>query len=348
MANTPIVNVDGISQAAKTYDPILRALPAYSLNEAAAILMLNVMEVENEDIATSFRRKAGATGAYKPGMVIDYKAEIGKFFESSLKPQLVVSKTKDNITRYTDKKILMLAGKQVDNKTKKHPLEQMIVMNEIKSHGEDVVFSLFFAERDEAAFNPLAAFDGFYTKLDVLTTAGLISVANKNLKNTGAFAMPVDENDTDAYGKLVEWLGTQHAMLRSSQGGAPILTCAQTVIKAARAALRNKLKNFDYPDTAKLLESLREDAYIPGLTFATHEALGTGSKLMLHKPGLFDVGFNTQAAAQFCQVRQIFEDPNEFQFWIQAAYDTRIKDIHPKLFCTNEQTNVALDLAGDY
>lgn len=343
-----IVNVEGISQAAKTYDPVLRVLPFVSLSEVGTTLRLNIQEVENEDVVTNFRRKAGATGAYKPGMDIDYKAEIGKFFETTLKPQLVVAKTKDNITKYTDKKILMLAGKQVDSKTKKHPLEQMIVMNEIKSHGEDVVFSLFFAERDETVFNPMAAFDGFFTKLDMLTTSGLISIANKNLANTGAFVMPVDASSTEAYEKLVEWIGSSHSMLRSSVGGAPLLTVSQTVIKAARAALRNKLKAFDYPDTNKLLECLREDAYAPGLTFNTHEALGTGSKLMLHKPGLFDVGFNTKAAAQFCQVRAIYEDPNEYQFWIQAAYDTRISDVHPKLFRTNEQSNTALDLAGDY
>lgn len=343
-----IVNIDGISQAAKTYDPVLRVLPFTSLSEVGATLGLNIQEVENEDVVTNFRRKAGGTGAYKPGMEINYKAEIGKFFETTLKPQIVVSKTKDNISRYSEKKILMLAGKQVDNKSKKHPLEQLIVMNEIKSHGEDVVYSLFFAERDETAFNPMAAFDGFFTKLDLLVTGGLISAGNKNLATTGEFAMPVDENDTDAYENLVEFLGSSHNLLRSSVGGAPLMTTAQTVIKAARAALRNKLKSFDYPDTAKLLESIREDAFIPGLQFNTHEALGTGSKVMLHKPGLFDVGFNTKSAAQFCQVRPIYEDPNEFQFWIQAAYDTRISDVHPKLFRMNEQTNTALDLAGDY
>ena len=43
-----------------------------------------------------------------------------------------------------------------------------------------------------------------------------------------------------------------------------------------------------------------------------------------------------------------FPDPNEWQFWLQSGYDTRINDWHEKVFCTNEQKNEALDLAGDY
>jgi hypothetical protein len=348
MATKPIVNTDGISQAAKTYDPLLRVLPYVKLNEVAGILRLNIQEVENEDVVTTLNRKAGATGPYKPGMDIDYQEEMMKFFEATLKPVLTVAKSKDNITLYTDKKILTLAGKAVDNKAKNHPLEMLIVNNAIISHAEDVTYSLFFAERDESVFSPMTAFDGYFTKLDVFTTAGLIAVANKNLKNTGAFAAPASETDYTSYDKLVDWLADAHPSLRSSQGGAPLLTCAQTIIKSARSALRMKLKLQEYPSTARLLECLREDAFIPGLEFNTHEAVGTGSKLMLHKPGLFDIGFNTQAAAQFCQVRAIFPDPNDIQFWIQAAYDTRIQNIHPKVFYTNEQSNAPMNLAGDY
>lgn len=61
-----------------------------------------------------------------------------------------------------------------------------------------------------------------------------------------------------------------------------------------------------------------------------------------------DLAFNTQAAARFCQIRDIYEDPNEWQFWLQSGYDTRINDWHEKVFCTNEQKNEGLDLAGDY
>src|SRR3712207_9163421 len=65
--------------------------------------------------------------------------------------------------------------------------------------------------------------------------------------------------------------------------------------------------------------------------FVTHEALGQGSRLVLQKKGNLDVAFNTQAASKFCQIRNIYEDPNEWQFWLQSGYDTRVRDWHEKV-----------------
>ena len=136
--------------------------------------------------------------------------------------------------------------------------------------------------------------------------------------------------------------------MRSSQGGTPQLQCAETVIKAARAALRNKLRMQEYPTTQRMIELLREDAFCPTLEIVTHEALGRGSRLILQKAGNMDLAFNTQAATRFCQIRDIYTDPNEWQFWLQSGYDTRINDWHEKVFRTNEQKNESNDLAGDY
>ena len=63
---------------------------------------------------------------------------------------------------------------------------------------------------------------------------------------------------------------------------------------------------------------------------------------------MLDFGVNTKKATRFVQIRDIFEDPNEVQFWLQAGYGTRFQDIHPKVFQINEFTNEGVDLAGDY
>jgi len=343
-----IIDVAALTEAAKQYDPILRTLPFFTLESFAAALGLNIQEVENEHVVVNRRRQAGATGPYKQGMTITYKEEISKFFESTLKPELVVSKTKDNITNYQDKKVLVQAGTKLDLKSKVHPLEQMIVEDEIKSHAEDVVFAAFFAERDEDVFSPSTAFTGFYPAIDLLVTAGYIATGQKNLETTGAFANPTTDTDYAAYEKLVEFIGTAHPLLRSSMGGTPQLLITQNVLASALAAFRKKVRAFDYPKIEVMLETLRADAFCPGLIFSTHEALGTGSKLVLQKAGNMDLGFNTGKSNQFMQVRNIFEDPNDVQFWIEAAYGVRIRDVHAKVFKTNEQTNVGLDLAGDY
>ena len=343
-----IIDVAALSEAAKTYDPILRTLPFFSLESAAVALGLNIQEVDDEDVIVNRRRLAGSTGPYKVGMSITYKEEIAKFFESALKPELVVSKTRDNITNYKDKKVLVMAGTKLDLKAKNHPLEQMIVQDEVISHGEDVVFSLFFAERDEDVFSPATAFTGFFPAMDMLVTAGYISADLGNLENTGAFAEPASDTDYTAYDKLVDWIGSAHPLLRSSIGGKPQLLITQTVLKAARNAFRKKLRMYDYPSMQQLLESIREDAFCPELVFSTHEALGTGSKLTLQKMGNMDLGFNTGKSNQFMQVRNPYEDPNDVQFWIEAAYGVRIRDVHQKVFKTNEQTNTGVNLAGDY
>ena len=343
-----IIKPEGLTEAAKKYDPILRTLPYFTLAQFAAALGLNVIEVENEDVIVNKRRLAGSTGPYKQGMSITYKEEVAKFVESVLKPELVVSKTKDNILNYKDKKVLVMAGTELDLKSKKHPLEQMIVSDEIISHAEDVIFQAFFSERDTDVFSPATAFTGFYPIIDALVVEGLIGVGLGNYETTGAFADPINADDSDAYDNLVEWIGSAHNMLRSSQGGAPQLLCAQNVLKSARAAYRNKVNSFQMPTMVQVLEALREDAFCPGLIVSTHEALGSGSKLVLQKMGNMDLGFNTNRSNQFCQVRSIFEDPNEVQFWIEAAYGTRVRDVHQKVFKTNEQTNTGNDLAGDY
>lgn len=348
MAVTKKFNIDDLKREAKVYDPVVKTLAAYSLSQVLTLMKINLVPVANESVLVNARRKAGLLRPYAPGQTVVYAGEIGKFTEMPLKPELVVSVLKDNITLYKEKYLLSNSGETLDLKSKKHPLEKYILDSVVTSVGEDVIFSMFFAERDVNVASPLTAFNGFFPKLDELEVAGTISAGEKNLLTSGVFDMPVDEDDTDSYDKLVDWIGSGHPMLRASIGGSPLLYIAQSVIKAARAALRNKLKNFDYPSTAKLLEHLREDSFCPGLDFVSHECYGTGNKLILIKPGLIDFGYNYDKSDQYVQVRDPYEDPNDVQFWLESAYDTRFRDVHQKVFQTNEQVNTGVDLAGDY
>jgi len=341
-----IIDVAALSQAAIKYDSVLRTLPYFTLEEVAKSLRLNIQLVENEHVIVNKRRLAGGTGPYKQGMTIDYKEEIAKFFESSLKPELTVCKTKDNIQNYKEKYVLVVAGNPLDQKSKKHPLERMIIESEVISHGEDVAFSLFFAERDEDVFSPMTAFTGFFPAMDMLVAEGYIAVSEKNMQTTGTFR----PNPTDAteYDKLVDFIGLSHPLLRSSAHGLPQLMSAQSVMKSVRDSLRKKLNLLEYPTMQRTIEHLREDSFCPGLVWDTHESLGTGSKLVFQKAGNMDIGMNTGRSDKFMRVRDPFEDPNEVQFWLQAAYGVRIQDVHQKKFKTNEQENIGADLAGDY
>lgn len=344
-----VITVDALTQAAKNYDPTLRVLPYFALETTAMKYGFNVIKLSEENILVNKRRKAGGTGPYSQGMTITYHPDMIKFYESSLKPETVVFKIKENILNYIDKEVLVKAGTPLNLKTKKHPQELLIVKDMVLSHTEDVLFELFFAERDQNVFSPNTAFTGFFPTIDALTTAGHISTTEKNLINSGEIApQTAGTPDETAYDKLAEWLGKAHPMLRSSQYGVPQLIIAETALKNVRESMRLKMKNYDRPTTEQVIAQLREDAYIPGLEIVTDETYGTGSKLILQKKGNMDIGFDTNGANQFVQVRSIYEDPNEVQFWLEAAYGVRIRDVHPKVFQTNEQTNTAINLAGDY
>lgn len=348
MATKNLVDISKLQEATIIYDKMLRALPFQSLMEVAAMLKLNVMDLAGKHSRINERRRAGGTQSYKIGKDFSELANILGYEPSIIEPKDVVFVTKENAQKYDDNELLIIGGQPVSNITKKHPMEVRIAFAMVRSHMEDVLYSLFSAERDEDSTAPSGAFDGFDTKIDKLILANEVNAARGNFAVSGEFLMPTDGNDTSAYENLVDWIGGAHNLLRSSKTGIPQLLCAETVIKAARAALRNKLKMQEYPTVQRMLELIREDAMCPGLELATTEAIGMGSRLTLQKVGNFDLAFNSQAAAKFCQIRDIYPDPNEWQFWLQCGYDTRVNDWHEKVFRTNEQKNTPLDLAGDY
>jgi len=343
-----VITVAGLSEAAITYDPILRTLPFLALETAAAKLKLNIQEVENEDVLINMRRKAGGTIPYAPGTAFAAQAEIAKFFETSLKPELVVYEVLDNITNYKENKALVIAGTKLDLKSKVHPLEQLILMSIVKSHSEDVAFAMFHAERDNAVLTPMTSMTGFFPALDLLVTAGYIAAGQGNLEVTGAFAAPLTAADSLAYDNLVSFIGTANPLLKSTIGGNPQLLITLSALKNVRDAYRNKVNAFQMPTMVQVLEALREDSFCPALEIATDEVLGSGSKVVLQKVGNMDLGFNTSKSEKFVQVRNIDRDPNVVQFWLEAAYGVRIRDVHKKIFKTNEQVNTRIDLSGDY
>ena len=76
--------------------------------------------------------------------------------------------------------------------------------------------------------------------------------------------------------------------------------------------------------------------------------MGTGQRIVLTAPGNMDFGMDTLGDETFVQVRNIYEDPNYVQFWIQGKYGTRIRSINEKVFQVNDGASVGAQLSGDY
>lgn len=344
---TNTVNVEGLSRASVVFNNALRELPYFKINQIAKLLAFNIIAVQGEDIRINKRRKAGILRPYVKGLTLGQNQELIKFDEFKLKPEMVYAEIKDNILEYKEKKVLSNQGEWVDNKTKKHPLEFLILTDKVISFAEDIIFNLFFAERDVAIPTPATAFTGFFPKLDILQVAGEVSVAKGNLVNTGAFVKPTDDTDTEAYDKLVDFVASAHPLLKNRPCD---LYAAEKPMEAARRAFHNMVRSHTYPTMEQMLASLRSDANCANLTWLTHPCLGNGDKLMMmdHTEKLLDVGVNNDSDKDFVQVRNPYPDPNEVQFWIQASYDTRFGDIHEKVFRTNDQSNTANNYAGDF
>ena len=340
-----IVNVADLTRAAVEYDNTLRELPFFKLNEIAKRLRIRIIKVKGEHIIVSKRRKADILRPYVPGLTLRNEQELMKFFEAKIKPEKTYAEIFDNINNYKEVNVVSNAGEMVNNKTKKHPLEFLILKDMVISYGEDIAFNLFFAERDEDVKSAATAFTGFNPKLDILIAAGEISAAKKNLVTTGAFDMPADGDDTDAYDKLVDFLKQAHPLMKQ---GETLLYATDKPLQAALAAYGNIVRFHQNPTMAQMLEKLKSDVEMPNLDVIRDPVLGTGDRLMVMKPGLLDLGTNEESDGQFVQVRNIFDDPNDVQYWIQSDWDTRIIDIHPKLFMMNEQSNTGVNLAGDY
>ena len=338
-----IINIEDLQREAKNYDGVLRALPFFNLDELRSVMGVNILDQQGEDVLTNRRRVGALIGAYTQGK-IDYNDELGKIVEMSLKPELVYAALRDNILNYKDKKVVGQAIASPDNKTKVHPLEQLILEDVVRTVGEDILFSFFFGERDDSVKSPMTAFTGIFPLLDVFITKGAISASEKNLKTTGAFTAPAAENDTDAYQKAVEFLIAADPLLK--RGGA-MLYYTNDWLRKVKLAYMNLVKHQKVTN-ADVFDALRDDANFVGLKPVTHEAYGTGDKLMVIKPGLLDLGMDTKSASQYVQVRNIFEDPNEVQYWNQFGVGTRIRDIHRKVLLINEQQNSAAALSGDY
>jgi hypothetical protein len=340
-----LITVTALQRAAIEYDNTLRELPFYDLRMEMPKLGVNLLSVNGTDKIAIFQRKGGLARPYViNGSNTVSDEEIGKVVERTLEPKPSYTALKDHIMNYIDKKVVINAAEPVDNKTKNHPLEFLIVRSKVRTVGEDILEALFHAEYDTAVKSPMGMFKGFNTLISDEITAGEISTAKKNLISTGAISAPDDETDMEAFNKLVAFIRSANPFLRNNGS----LWITQQALWYAMDALGNKLKYKNAMEYEVFVAHLRSITGSPRLNIITHPALGSGSRLMLTIPGNLDLGMGAPDDQQFVDVRDVYEDPNIIQFWMQWTAGTRIRNIHSKEFAVNDQTNTSTELSGDY
>lgn len=344
--STPI-NVASLQRAAVTYNNVLQTLPFNTLLDACAALGIQLLPVTAKDIKLQFQRRGGTSGPYAASVdpADYYPSEIGKIIERPLEVKPCVNALKDHIMNYKEYNVITNSGEPVNHQTKKHPLERLILETVVTTQSEDMLMALFAGERDETQRSPIAMFDGIDTIINTDISAGNISTARGNYIELGdsAFAAPVDEDDVTALNNFIKFIRTLNPNLRKNA----LLMVPSNVLFNVKDCLGNKKKAF--LENQIFLQYVRDITNSPALQIVSHEAMGTGDRIIATIPKNMDLGLNTQSALQFVTVRDIYEDPNWLQFWSQWEAGFRISSVHQKTFAVSDGTPVAdVSLSGDY
>ena len=337
------VDVTSLSNAAVKYQEALRLLPYMELLEVLPDEGIRLIEVASKDVETEFQRKRGGTKPYDPANVSS--SDLGKTQEFALEVEPCYYNTEDNIKDYQKKKILGKpnAGDGELNQKKKHPLEMLILREQPKTVGEDILDAMYSGDRDLADQTPSGTVDGYDKILDDAVTATTISLANGNLVNTGALDAPVSGTDTLAIDRIVTFVRSANRFLR--KGG--ILKITNAVYHNALSAMGNKTSNFSLVTKDMLVNYINEQAQAK-ITLVISDYMGTGQRIVLTVDQNFDMGMNTRGDVKFIQVRGYGQDPNIVQFWTQFDLGTRIRGFHQKILQINELAAAHADLGGDY
>lgn len=336
----PAIDISTLSESAVNYDRELKTLPYAVLRETLGIHGINVISgIQNKDVITNFFRKGGMAKPYTPNPT--ERSDVGKTQERTLQTHKAFASVVDEPSRFKTTIVGpdVLLGK---NKTKQHPWELIMLQSIVRTFSEDIIDALFPAKYDTADRSPQGLFDGFDTLVDADITSGLISAANKNLVATGAINKPASDTDTQAYDKLLAFYQAANPFLRTASTN---LLIPFGMGDAYDLAYFNKYK------TKPTMDNFGRtvlDGSGGKCTLVRSLAMGTGQRIMLTVPGNLDFGLDTESDDQFVQVRDIFEDPNFVQFWIQADYGCRIRNVDTKVFQINDGTPAANAMSGDY
>lgn len=347
---TKTVNTNSLNRAAEQYSPVLTMLPYLVLEPQLAELGIRLLEVKEKDIHLDFMRKGAVSKPYSSSDDPDdlYVGEVGKIVERPLEVKPCVLPLKDHIMNYRDKKVISNTAEGVNNQTKKHPIEKLILETAVTTVSEDSLIPLFPGERNEANKTPLGMYDGIDTIIDTDIANGDITTAKGNLINLGASAFIAPDPD-DATTQKTAW----NSMLKFLRALDPFLrrqgflylpdNIAWRVMDSLGYVVNNRALEWDV-----FLGAIKGLGGFNGKIIRT-DLMGTGDRIMCSAPNNIDFGLNTKSDQKFVQVRDPFEDPNWVQFWIQWDAGMRIKTVHRKKFAINNGTPVGdSSFAGDY
>ncbi len=303
-------------------------------------------DVENIDKLFIFNDKGLLARQYKQGAV--KKVQLGIITENPAKVILAVTHPQDNVQKYREKEPFHVNPDGTNNAEK----TQFLLGKIAERHAQDVRANFFFgneanAKLEETTANQvklgLSLYDGIYTKIAKGITSGKISKTIGNLVETGDL-MASSVTPQQAYEKF-------KAMYQAINDD---LRAAEEVIAYASSALADKIVEGYMLVHPQLAPSTLNEGWkfsqMPNLTLVTHSAMGKGSQIIFALPGVLEYICDIRPEGQAnITVERNSDDHNLFDYQIQTAQTSRIRDYSPKSICVNEQVNTPNNVpAGDY
>lgn len=303
-------------------------------------------DVENLDKLFLFNDKGLQARQYHPGAV--KKVQLGKVIENPAKVILAVTHPQDNVQKYREKEPFHVNPDGTTNAE-----QTQFLLNKIaESHARDVRANVFFGNKandklPETAENQvklgLSLYDGIYTKIAKAITNGTISEAIGNLVKTGDL-MSSSVDPEEAY----------EAFKAMYQGLNDDLRAAEELMAYVSSPLADKIVEgymIKHPQLAP--DTLKEGwkfSQMKNVTLVTHSAMGKGSEIIFALPGILEYVCDIRPESQAnITVERNSDDHNLYDYQVQTAQDTRVRDYSPRSICVNDQTNVPNNVpAGDY
>lgn len=303
-------------------------------------------DVENIDKLFIFNDKGLLARQYKQGAV--KKVQLGTFTENPAKVILAVTHPQDNVQKYREKEPFHVNPDGTNNAEK----TQFLLGKIAERHAQDVRANFFFGNEandnlEDTTANQvkrgLSLYDGIYTKIAKGITTGKISKTIGNLVETGDL-MASSVTSQQAYEKF-------KAMYQAINDD---LRAAEEIIAYASSALADKIVEGYMLVHPQLAPSTLNEGWkfsqMPNLTLVTHSAMGKGSQIIFALPGVLEYICDIRPEGQAnITVERDSDDHNLFDYQIQTAQASRIRDYSPKSICVNEQVNTPNNVpAGDY
>ena len=300
-------------------------------------------DVENIDVCYLFSRKGLQARPYVVGKV--KSSELGKFADNPAKVESIYLHTSDSIERYKEK------GPFDVTNVAESAEHTTFLLNELSGRfAEDVRANVFFGNmanrtEDESTLenqikNGLSLFNGVYTIIAQRRTDGTISVANRNLIETG----DIDGLEADqVYDLLVKFYSGLSAAMKKPE---------QTVyIYASDQFCRLAVKGYmlTYPQIAPtVLQAGWKFAEMPNIVLKTSSAMGVGGQLIASLKDNIEVIFDKRENQALVSIGQVNTDLRVFDYQVNGRATVRIRDFAPEVFATNDTVNKYVELPGDY